>query len=66
MNRIKIRLKTPHHASPASSFVVEHTIEGAHVFDVASGLAEAMIIELVIHAAASVVELFTQILFALH
>ena len=54
VNRIEIRLKTLHHAIPASRFVSEHNIKHAPVFDVASKVAEVMVTEMSVQAAASV------------
>ncbi|GFW05002.1 hypothetical protein TNCV_597961 [Trichonephila clavipes] len=41
-------------------FVVDHTIEDAHVCDLASRVATAMVSELRVHAAANVLDLFVQ------
>ena len=51
-------LKTRCHLIPASKFVVEHTIEGSPVYDVASRITEVMIAKLTDHAVANVIELF--------
>ena len=44
---------------------MEHTIEGAPIYDIASRVAEGMVVELTVRAAASVVELFVQTLVVL-
>ena len=58
VKKIKIRLKTRCYAIPEFRLVVDHTIEDTPVCDVASGVVEAMISLLTVHAAANVVELF--------
>ena len=61
-NRIKIPMKTRHHAIPASRFVIGHIIEGASICYVVSSVVEDMVVELNAQDAANVVELFVQIL----
>ena len=58
LNKFKIRLHARHLAIPASRFVFEHIIDCPHVCDVANRVAKAIVVELTVHAAANVVELF--------
>ena len=57
VNIIDLRLRTRRHAIPASRFVLEYTIEGAPVCDVASKGTKAVVSELTVHAVANVMEL---------
>ena len=59
-NRIKIQLKTRHHAFLASRFVIELVIEVTAVWDVTLRVAEAMVAESTLHATGNVIELFMQ------
>ena len=55
VKKIEIHLKTRRHAISESRFVVEHTIEGLPVYDVASRKALYMVVELVVCAFANVI-----------
>ena len=55
VKRIKISLKLRRHAFPPIRFAVEHKIEDALFCEVASRVAEDMVAELTLHAAANVV-----------
>ena len=58
--KIKNRLKTRHHIFHDSSFVVQHAIKSASVWDVVSKAAEAMVAEITVHTTVNVVDLFVQ------
>ena len=54
----EIRLKKLRLSSSACKFVVEYTIEGTLVCDVASNLAETLVAELTVPAGAKFIEVF--------
>ena len=60
--KIEIRLETRHHAILELKIVVEHATKDALVSDVSSRVVETMVTELIVHAAANVVELFVKTL----
>ena len=63
--RIVIRLKMLRQADPASTFSVEHISKSAPVCDVASREDESIVLQLTVHAAANVIELFVHTLLVL-
>ena len=65
VNRIYIRLKKRRHSIPPYRIVVKHIIESSFVWDISTKVTEAKVVELIVHAAENVVELFVQVLFVL-
>ena len=64
-NRIEIPLKARSHVIPESKFMVENTNECALVQNTTAVVLEAMVLELIVHAAANIVEMFVQALVTL-
>ena len=60
VNRIEICLKIRRQPILASKFIIVPTIHCAHLCDVASRVAEAMVSKLTVHASTHIVELFVQ------
>ena len=60
VTRILIHQKIRLQIFPAPMFIVEHYIKGILVYDVASSVAEPMVVELTAHAPANFVELFVR------
>ena len=49
-----------------SRFVAEHLIEGTLLCDVESRVAESLVVKLIVHAAANIINLFEQTFIVLH
>ena len=55
VNRIETRLKTRCHDIPASRLIIEHTVQSDSACEVASKIAEAIVVKLIVRSVPNMV-----------